>query len=104
MPRPDAAAGSWSEGIKSHFIRLDRVRRRQPLQAGSNVGHLSQRQLLLLVSTSHGAHHQPGVDAETDGDADAFVWHQTRIEGGIASSMPSPARTARCATSSLAWG
>jgi hypothetical protein len=54
----------------------------QPLEAGCNIGRLSQGQLLLPPATTHLPHHdEPCVDAHTDRQADPRTLGQATIEG-----------------------
>jgi hypothetical protein len=50
-----------------------RVGRSEALQPGCEVGRLSQSQLLVSATVPHRAHnHQPGMDADPDGEARAL--------------------------------
>ena len=51
------------------------------MQAGRNIGRLTQRELFLAAATAHLAHdHQPRVDADAHGQLHPFVLCQTGIE------------------------
>src|SRR5712691_4467145 len=59
----------------------DRIRRRQPLNTGGDVGGFTHRELLLAAPTAHLAHdHHPGVDADADRQLHPIVLRQTGIE------------------------
>ena len=82
-----------------------RIRRRQPLQAGGQVGRLAEGQLFLSAAAPDLAHHhQPGMDPQAHGELHPTLLRQAGIELSQASTIPSPARTARWASSSWARG
>ena len=96
----DPLEGLWTQRVHRD-IPLDqavgrladqhRIRRRQPLEPGSHVGNLPQRQLLLPPGTAHHAHHhQPRVNAHPDGQAQAQVPLQAGIQWFHGRQQPQP--------------
>jgi hypothetical protein len=59
-----------------------RIRRRQALEAGGDVGRLTAGQVFVPVAATQRAHHhQPGMDAHAHGQADAAVASQAGVQG-----------------------
>jgi hypothetical protein len=70
---PHEPEGGWTDD--------DRIWCGEPLQAGRNIGRLTQRELFLAAATAHLAHdHQPGVDADAHGQLHPFVLCQAGVE------------------------
>jgi hypothetical protein len=78
----------------------DRVGRGEILEPGRDIGGGPQGKPFLPPPATHVSHDdQAGVDGDADGQAHPFP-----LSDPMASSIPSPARTARCASSSWATG
>ena len=81
------------------------IGRCQPLEACCHIRHFAQRQPFAAPSPADLAHHhQAGVDAYPDGQADTMPLLQARVERPIASIPASPVWIARWASSSCACG
>ena len=67
---------------RRHSAEHHRVGRRQPLQAGGDVGRVAHGELLLAVATAHLANdHQPGVEPNAYRHPYPILRFQTRIQG-----------------------
>ena len=77
----------------------------QSLEACRKIGCLPQRELFLAAAAPDLAHdHQAGMDPHPYGQRTPAPGSSRRLSVPMACTMPSPVRTARCASSSCAWG
>ena len=82
-----------------------RIGHSEALQPGREVRCLAQGQLLVAAAAPHGAHdHRPRMDADPHGEPHALARSRRVFNDPMASRMPRPVRTARCASSSWACG
>ena len=91
--------------MRGYLTDYDCIRGCQTLEPRRNVRRLPQGELLLPPAAADLADdYQPGVDAEPHGQAHPVRRSRRVFNVPMASTIPSPQRTARWTSSSCAWG